>query len=379
MYLPRMEERDLFGRLSWKEALALTGPRRAGKSVLALRLLESWRNAGKKGEYFDLEALGAPTTPKELLDLASEVPKGGLLVLDEVQSLEGWIRLVRQEVERERRHVLVTGSSASLLSGEIASSLGGRAIPESVLPVSYRDARSWGLKSLAEYLKVGGYPECVLRPADASRLHKLYLELAVLRDVAARMGVREIKPLSDLALIVLSEPGKVLESRKTSEKIGISQPTFRTYMKALNDAFLVLSVPPFVRSPRERVVADARNYAYDTGLQRSVSVSASEDYGRRLENLVAIELVRRGYSPSYLRGKECGFLAQKPGARPLAIQVCACEGGKVPEREIRGLAAGMNAASAAGLLLTMGDVRADLPPNCASATIEEWLLGDGRN
>lgn len=373
MYLPRGEERGLFARLGWKEALALVGPRRAGKSVLALRLLELWRARGKAGEYFDLEALDAPSTPSALLKAAESVPKGGLLVLDEVQSLEGWIRLVRQEVERGNRHVIVTGSSASLLSGEIASSLGGRAIPETVLPISYRDARAWGLKSLPEYLRVGGYPECVLRPADAPRLHRLYLELAVLRDVASRMGVREIKPLSDLALIVLSEPGKVLESRKTAERLGISQPTFRSYIQALNDAFLVLSVPPFSRSPRERVVADAKNYAFDTGLQRSVSVSASVDEGRRLENLVAIELVRRGYSISYLRGKECDFIAQKPGSETLAVQVCACEG-KVPGREANGLIAGMQAAGAKGLLLTQGDASASLPENASTATVGEWLL-----
>jgi len=365
----------LFGRLQWKEALALVGPRRAGKSTLSLRLLDSWRGMGRSGAYFDLESVGAPVTPAALLEAAKDVPKGGLLILDEVQELDGWVKIVRDEVERGNRHVVVSGSSASLLSKEIASSLGGRAVPETVLTLSFRDARSWGLKPLADYLRVGGYPECVLRPDDAPRLHRLYLELAVLRDVAARLGIREIKPLSDLALIALSEPGKSLESKKTSSLLGISQPTFRSYLQALNDAFLVLSVPPFLRSPRERTVADARNYAYDTGLQRSVSISQSLDEGRRFENLAAIELVRRGYSLSYLRaeGRECDFIAQKAGARALAVQVCASEG-HVPERELAGLKAGMDAAKAEGLLLTAGGTAAKLPGGAKAKGMEEWLL-----
>jgi hypothetical protein len=270
--------------------------------------------------------------------------------------------------------VIVTGSSASLLSSEIATSLGGRAIPETILPLSYRDARAWRLKSLPEYLKTGGYPECVLRPQDAARLHKLYLELAVLRDVAARLNIREIKPLRDLALITLSEPGKVLAARKTADRLGISQPTFRSYMQSLNDAYLILSVPPFTRSPRERAVADAKNYAYDTGLQKSVSLSQSDDEGRRLENLVAIELTRLGYALSYLPGAtECDFIAQKTGLQTIAVQVCASEG-KPPDRELKGLENGMRTAHAAGLLLTKDEVDARLPAGAAAKTVEEWLL-----
>src|SRR5271157_1805509 len=182
MYLPREEERKLFEMLRWKEALALIGPRRAGKTSLALHLLELHEKSGGQGKYFDLESLNAPSSAKALEEEIQRVPKGGLVVLDEVQVLPDWVKVVRGEIESGRRHVLINGSSASLLSKEIASSLGGRAIPETILPLSYRDARVWGSKSLKEYIRTGGYPECVLRPQEAPRLHKLYLELTVLRD-----------------------------------------------------------------------------------------------------------------------------------------------------------------------------------------------------
>lgn len=371
MYLPREEEHTLFGLLGKKEALALIGPRRAGKTTLARRLLRDWEGAGKKGGFIDLELIGAPNSALALKSGIERIPKGGLVVLDEVQNVPDWVKVVRAEIEAGTRHVLVTGSSASLLSSEIATSLGGRAMPETILPLSYRDARRWGIRGLEAYMKAGGYPECVLRPGDAARLHKLYLELTVLRDVAARKGVREIKPLSDLAVILLSEPGKTVSARKTAAALGISQPTFRSFVQGLNDAFLILSVPPYLRSPREKLVADAKHYAYDVGLQASVSVSTQADRGRRLENLVAVELARRGYSLSYLPGEggECDFIAQKTGMETLAIQVWSGEG-KVPKRELTGLENGMKLGK--GLLLS--EKPAETPAGAASETIENWLL-----
>lgn len=373
MYLTREEEPELMRLLDWKESIALIGPRRAGKTTLAQRMLEIWESRGNAGSYVDLEALGAPSTPAALLSELKKVPEGGLVVLDEVQAVAGWVKAVRQETERKARRFIITGSSASLLSKEIASSLAGRAVPQAVLTLSYRDARAWGLKSLRDYMAAGGYPECVLRPEDAPLLHKLYLELTVLRDVAARGGIREAKPLSDLALLILSEPGKTIAAKKTASMLGISQPTFRSYMEAFNDAYLLLSVPPYLRSPRERIISDAKHYAYDVGLQKSVSISQQADEGRRLENLVAVELARRGYSLSYLRADsgECDFIAQKAGAETLAVQVWGGEG-DVPEREWQGLGAGMKAAKAKGLLLAL-----DKPEGREGVEImgiEEWLL-----
>ncbi len=373
--LPRSEELPLLSKLGWKEAIALAGPRRAGKSTLGRRLLEAWQRKGNEGAYLDLEALGAPSTPEGLAEFAATVPKGGLLVLDEVQQVDGWEKFVRQEVEYEKHRLLVTGSNAKLLSTEIASSLAGRAVPFKVLPLSFRDAKSWGTRSLRDYLTVGGYPECVLRPDDARELHRLYFESAVLRDVAARKGIREIKPLTDFALLLLSEPGKAVESKKTAELLGISQPTLRSFEEALCEALLLLRVPPLRRSPRERLAADAKHYAIDTGLQESVSLSQSEDEGRRVENLVAIELFRRGYDVSYYRGEnECDFIAGKAGEKPLAVQVCIAEG-SLPQREVEGLREGMAKAGARGLLLTMVEKKGErLPTGATSKTLEEWLL-----
>ena len=377
MYLDRIEEPPIYKNLlTSKEAIALIGPRRAGKTTIAQKLLEDWKKTGVVGKYFDLEAIGAPATIDELNIELKKVPSGGLIVLDEIQVLKDWIKIVREEIEYKKHKIIISGSSASLLSKEIASSLGGRAIPEIVLPISYSDAKKWGLTSITDYLKIGGYPECVLRPYDAQELHKLYLELTVLRDVAARKGIREIKPLLDLALILLSEPGKTISAKKTASAIKISQPTFRSFVDALNDAYLVLSVLPFSRSPREKIVADAKHYAYDVGIQNSISVSTEEDIGRKFENLVAIELIRRGYNISYLKTEkgECDFLAQKIGEKGLAIQVWSGTG-NIPERELSGLELGMKVAKSKGLFLTKNKISLERQKkDIIVKTIEDWLL-----
>ena len=371
MYLIREEESKVYPLLNWKEALVLIGPRRAGKTTLAKKLLKNWQEK-EKGIYIDMESLDAPKDMNDLNKLISNLKPNSLIVLDEIQVLKNWEKIVRHLIENTKYNLLLTGSSASLLSKEIASSLAGRAIPEQILTLSYKNAKLWGIKSLEEYLKVGGYTECVLRPNDAERLHKLYLELTILRDVAARKRIRDIKPLSDLAIILLSEPGKTISSSKTSKKIGISEPTFRSYVQALNDAYLILSVPPYLRSPRERVIADSKHYAYDLGLQKSTTVSTEKDIGRRLENLVAIELERRGFRLSYAKGKdwECDFIAQKTGEHTIAIQVWS--GDTLPDRELKGLQKGMKLDKTdKGFILSLKEMKSN-----KTMTIEKWLLRD---
>ncbi|MFH0927298.1 MAG: ATP-binding protein [Candidatus Micrarchaeota archaeon] len=375
MYLVREEETSLFELVHKREALALIGPRQAGKTTLAKRLLEQWVAQGREGQYIDLEAVNAPANAEELQKAISKTARGGLVVLDEVQAAQGWVRAVREEIENKRRQIIISGSSAKLLSSEVATSLAGRAMPQTILPLSYSNARAWGVKTLEQYMKGGGYPECVLNPADAPKLHRLYFELTVLRDVSIRHNIRETKALSDLAVLLLSESAKTISTKKTSHALGISPPTLRSFAHALADAYLVLPVLPFLRSPRERIVADAKYYAMDVGMQKTISISQSDDFGRRCENLIAIELKRRGYELSYLRGDgwECDFIAQAYGRPALAIQVWSGDEKKPPQREIGGLLKGMKGAKAGGLLLSYQDAEVAVG-GFEVKKIEDWLL-----
>ncbi len=150
--------------------------------------------------------------------------KGSLLVLDEVQNVVGWERWVRKAVEEENYKIIITGSNSTLLSSEVAVSLAGRAISQKILTISFRDFKKWCGKSLTDYLRIGGYPECVKRPSEIKELIEIYFELAVMRDVAARYKIRDISALRSFATIMLSETGKKFSIPKTASKIGISAP-----------------------------------------------------------------------------------------------------------------------------------------------------------
>lgn len=338
-WLPRKEEEKAFAWLGKKEAIALVGPRRSGKSTLALRLLEAWKAKGGKGVYVNLEDPTTPPDPDhEYLEKCVENANNGkkaLIVLDEVQNASNWGRWVRKQVELERFHLIVTGSSAALLSGEISTILAGRAIQFNILPLSYPDFKAWSHLRLKDYFKIGGYPECVKRPEDAIKLHETYFDLAILKDVAARHKIRETRTLTSFATLLLTESTKKMNLSRAARALKTSEPTLHKYRTALEEAFLVFSVPKYFASYRKTEASAKKTYAWDLGLLSSITKSKSPDYGRKFENAVAIELKRRGYELSYYQGEnECDFIAEKK-AEKLAIQVCTTD--ELPERELKGL------------------------------------------
>lgn len=374
MFLPREEADEVIRKLDRKEATVLIGPRRAGKSTLAKYVLSIWNNTRGQGCFVDLERPGPQPSTKDLDKAAAGLKKGSLLVLDEVQNVMGWEKWVRNTIEEESYKIIITGSNSTLLSSEVATSLAGRAFPHKILTLSFRDFKKWCGKELTDYLKTGGYPECVKRPLEIKELLETYFELAVMRDVAVRYKIRDISALRSFATIALSETGKTLNIPRTAAKIGVSAPTARQFLLGLEEAFLLLAVPAFDHSPRERETSLKKVYSYDLGMRSIISTSESQDKGRVWENCVAIELIRRGYRLSYLPGEhECDFLAERTG-ECLAIQVCSDD--SIPEREFKGLERGMQARKSAGLIINPSKEESLKTPhgNVRLVPLEKWLL-----
>lgn len=375
MFLPREEADEVIRKLDRKEATVLIGPRRAGKSTLAKYVLSIWINTRGQGLFIDLERPGPPPTLSDLDAATADLKKGSLLVLDEVQNITGWEKWVRKSIEEEYFKIIITGSNSTLLSSEVATTLAGRAFPQKILTLSFRDFKKWCGKGIVDYLKSGGYPECVKRPLEIKELLETYFELAVMRDVAVRHKIRDVSALRSFATIALSETGKALNIPKTAAKIGISAPTARQFLLGLEEAFLLLSVPAFDRSPRERETSLKKIYSYDLGMRSVISTSESADEGRIWENAVAIELVRRGYRLSYLPGEhECDFLAERAGEN-LAVQVCSDD--SIPEREFNGLELGMKARqNSVGLIINPSkeEERKTSYGKVNLIPLENWLL-----
>lgn len=340
--IPRESTEEAMKLMKRPEAIYIYGPRRAGKSTVCWQMIERLK-AGCL--YINLE------DPALIPELEIDIFDGALkryrkengvgvryLFLDEVQNVDGWERWVRLRVDRKDVKIVVTGSSAKLLSSEFATSLTGRGLGVKILPFSYREYRKAKPKAtLTDYMDTGGYPAVVLEKnkAIARKLLEEYFDATISKDISSRHEVRDVRGLRLVAAYVLTNSTKPISLNSLRSMTGLSFDSLRAYLTYLEDAFLVFEVSSFSYSQKEAMQKPRKFYAYDTGLASVVAKRFSPDLGRIVENVVGIELVRRGYRPMYSRnGADIDFIFME-GIRPHALNVCWTK--DMPAREMQSL------------------------------------------
>ena len=383
------------------KALAVIGVRRSGKtSFLVQRRADRLRSGAPPESQLLLLLEDERLAGMTVADLGWIVEehrrrfprlqdRGGVtLFLDEVQTVPGWEGLVRRLMDTGGLDVFVTGSSARLLSREVATSLRGRALDVLVHPFSFREAlRHAGHEPpasgetpadldlrLRRYLMEGGFPEAQnAHPRDRAALLSGYVDVVVLRDVIDRHGVTNPLALRWLQRQLLAHPGGGLSVKKHYD-------TLRAYLGYLEDAFLVRTVGLDAPSERRRMVNPRKAYPVDPGLIALFGPGGSHE-GRALETAVLLELERRGWEVSYLRtpeGWEVDFVARRPAEAPLLVQVCLeTAADDTWEREVRSLhAAGAIHGGARRVLVTLDSSppRRPLPDGVTWAPAGRWLL-----
>lgn len=328
------------------------------------------------------------------------------LCLDEIQTVPGWEKFARRILDTEKVALFLSGSSAKLLSREVATSLRGRGMEVLVHPFSFREAlrhagaeprTQWdGLTSgersevdhrLREYLTAGGFPEAQgLDPRDRVALLQEYVDVAILRDVIERHRVTNPQALRWLVRQLLSNPGGGFSVQKfyndlRSQGLAVAKDTLHEYLAHLEDSFLVRTLWLSTRSERQRMVNPRKAYPVDPGLILPDVQTGATQWGRALETAVRVELERRGYEASYVKtdeGWEVDFLATAPGRRSLLIQACA-EGNDpaVLDRELRAFAGARKTHhSAVALFLTMDPAapEVEMPKGVRWVPASGWLL-----
>jgi predicted AAA+ superfamily ATPase len=292
---------------------------------------------------------------------------------DEIQNVPGWETFVRRLLDSEKVALILTGSSARLLSREIASSLRGRSLSTEILPFSFAESlRHAGIelpaawppgakaRSLLEhrfdrYLEAGGFPEVQAISLDLRiRVLQEYVDVVIFRDVVERHGVDNLPALRYLERSLLGSPaGKFSVSKLfndlKSQGMRVGKDTLYEYLAHLEDSFLLFTVTVASASTRVRQVNPRKCYPVDPALAAAVSFRASADFGHLLETAVFLELRRRGRSLSYVAtrsGFEVDFLAEDlRGGREL-VQVCASlDDPATRQRELRALEEGMKETS----------------------------------
>lgn len=336
--------------------LALTGVRRSGKSSMTIQLAQ-----GRLEEtfFFNFEdPIFFPGASVEVLDQllmlheeeTGTAPK--LVILDEIQNVRGWERWVRKAIDLGHYQIIVTGSSAHLLSSEIATAISGRVIEQTVWPLSFSEyltflnktpsTKGMWLRTLEEYLRWGGFPKVILTPDENDRiiLLKQYLVDIVLRDVVARHSIKNQHALHQIVSFYLMGLSGLHSYNALRKAFTISIELASTLTGYLTQAFLVFEMSRYHPNLKVQARDPKKIYVIDTGL-RTVSLQSNrEDWGHLAENAVYLELRRRGKQTFYYKKtQEVDFIVTELGRPVDAIQVCYSdlEDPDTRNRELRAL------------------------------------------
>ncbi len=392
--------------------------RRAGKTTF-LRQLRDARRATVPPEQavflgFDddrLEGLGVDQLGFLLEEYYRRHPalrgrKTVLWLLDEIQLVAGWERFVRRVLDTEAVEIVVSGSSARMLSREVHTSLRGRGLPTVVRPFSFREylrhrgeepdreparwtaaMRSLVEKRFREFLVEGGFPETQGLPA-ALRIELLqnYVDTVLFRDIVERYQVSQVAALRWLVRHCLRNPAGSVSVHRLygdlrAQGHGVAKDALHAMFGHLLDAFLLSAVPIATDSERQRNSNPRKVYPVDPGLIKAFDASGRANLGHALETVVMNELERRGADVGYVKtrgGLEVDMLARYPAADPELIQVCADP--SAPDtlaREVRALrAAAEEHAGAIQRLLVLDRDALTLAhaPGVDVQPAYEWLL-----
>jgi hypothetical protein len=365
-------------------ALVLTGVRRCGKSTLQQQLRRRDRGPAVFCNLEDTRLYGlGPDDFPTLLSVLDEQYVGAAVYLDEVQETPAWPRLVRALLDAGRQ-VCVTGSNASLLGRELGAKLTGRHVSVEVYPFSYGEYLAFrqgerGAATLRHYLEEGGFPGALREAVAGPGLLRELLRDVVQRDIVSRYALRDTRHLMNLVLHLLAHTGQPLSLQSLAKGLAIpSVAQVARYMEYLQDAWLLLAMPKFSASFKQRVVSPPKYYAIDPGLRTANTPNPTPDWGRRLENAVLLALRRRGTAPVFATEAhqwECDFVTPEA-----TIQVCAEVTPQNRARELRGLLSASALPGASGrkrerLVLTLNqrDTLKEERQSIAVLPAWEWL------
>lgn len=395
------KEEDLID-LDSPQAQVVIGVRRSGKSTLCYNALN---RKGIKFAYinFDDERL-IHLTWEDLNDALEVLYKiygdFSYLFIDEIQNIPEWYLFVNRLL-RKQMHLIITGSNAKLLSGELATHLTGRHHTIQLYPFSfaeYCDVKSVGITSKStkaiaakraafdEYLQQGGFPELLHIKNSREYITELVNNI-VTRDIEQRFKVLHSSAFEDMAQHLLNTAPTIIVEKKLQEIFNFkSQHTAKNYLSYLKQAYLLIGLHKYSAKSRQRIIGE-KVYPIDVALMnKREDAFAGENLGWRLETIVYLELLRRykclGYDIYYYsdRSGECDFIVCDNRKAILAIQVSYdISSAKTRKREIDGLILAARKTNCEKLLLLTDHNNEDIVHNGYNIAIRpvfHYVLGD---
>jgi predicted AAA+ superfamily ATPase len=418
MPIPAFTRRDARLPVVRGKATAVIGMRRTGKTTFLWQILSDRLKSGTEREgllYFSFEDERlAGMTAADLHLVVEEYyllhpewrdNRRAVFFFDEIQNVPGWERFIRRLIDTEKVELFLSGSSARLLSRELATSMRGRAMETIIHPFSFREylrhfgreperapnllpkaERSMLEKEFREYLRTGGFPEALgIDARDRNTLLNGYVDVVLLRDVVERYAVSHPVALRWMTRQLLGKPAGSFSVSKfyndlRSQGIPVAKDTLHAYLGYLEDAFLIRSIFLSTESERRRMINPRKVYPEDPGLIPIFDRSGRDNTGHALETCVLKELERRGAEFAYVRTAnryEVDFSARFPEGNEELIQVCAeMDNTDVCEREYRALVEASREYPRASLHIISLGSRAALaaPANVTVHSAVDWFL-----
>lgn len=350
----------------------ITGPRRAGKSFYAVRLIQQTAAYGYVN--FDDERLTVIKDYDEIIGAVNAVyDNPRYLLFDEIQNLPRWEFFVNR-LQRQGLRLLITGSNANLLSSELATHLTGRHTSIVLFPFSFAEylKTSGGEKTEIEkmaaldiYVEQGGYPEPLLKKIDRHNYLHTLLQSTIYKDIVKRYRIRSVQGIEDLAMYLMSN---IAREYSYNALAGVTRcrsvHTIDKYIRYLQEAYLFFSIPRFSFKVKNQVGQNKKIYCTDNGLAISTGFRFSSDRGALYENLVAVALKKEEIAGRISlfywkspQNEEVDFVVKEGLRITRLIQVCSdISNPKTLKREIRALIKASQELHCDELLLLNGRV-----------------------
>jgi predicted AAA+ superfamily ATPase len=322
MYIERDMQDEIERMSGTKGMIAVVGPRQSGKTTLLRRMMP------KDASYvlFD-DPVARRLFEERLEEFAIQyVRDRPLAVLDEVQYCQEAGTRLKYLVDTGQK-LWVTSSSEVLMGRDVLSHLVGRVSVHRLLPFNLREflrARDQRVLTpeieedmVREHMRFGGYPEVVLAKGAATKekdLSDLRLTM-VMRDMARTFSIGNLGDIEWLTLYLAQRPGAGLEIQDLAKHMGVSRPTAKKYLDAMEKSYLVHLVRPFYTTKRKELVKQPRVYFLDMGMRNAIARQLdTEPMGHQFENYVLTEMLKMGLDPRYWRTKtkaEVDFVVER--------------------------------------------------------------------
>jgi len=315
----------------------ITGLRRSGKSVILEQLRDEINSPNTIYLNFEDLDIDHLLNYKMLHDYVCEKigdsKEQFYIFLDEIQEVEGWEKAVNSLRVKFKADIYITGSNSKMLSSELSTHITGRYVEFVVQPFSFSEFKQINSKyTFNEYLQYGGMPflhSINFEAKESKKYLKDVFNSILLKDVVKRNNIRDVDLLERIVNYVLNNVGKQFSATSISnffkqEKRVVAPETILNYLKACEEAFLFKRLSYQDVIGKKALNVNEKYYVADHGLREAVSGANLKNQEVILENIVCLELIRRGYNVKVGRSagdKEIDFVCEK-GSDKLYVQVC---------------------------------------------------------